>query len=236
MQGRIMRISFHLIMATATALVAVAPAALAQDASDPTRYVMRYIEVAPSAKDQGADLVKKLAAESKKDAGVMRFDVVQRTAPANQFLTIEIWKDQASLDAHMAAAHTKQFLDAVKPLLLAPIDDRPCIALDVAPMEAGGPRAVYVITHVDVIPPSREAAVGMLHTAAAAARKEKGNLGFDVVQQTARSNHFQVIDIWSSAKAEDEHEVAADTKELRGKLLPLGGALYDRRWYRPLGG
>lgn len=229
-----MRSSVHLISAMAAILCAAMPAAHAQNASDPTLYVMRYIEVAPASKDQGADLVKKLAAESRKDAGLMRFDALQRTAPANQFLTFEVWKDQASLDAHMGAAHTKQFLDGIKPMLLAPIDDRPCIALDVAPSPAGT-AAVYVVTHVDVIPPSREAALGMLHSAAAAARKEKGNLGFDAMQQTARSNHFQVVDAWSSAADEDAHEIAPETKELRSKLLPLGGALYDRRWYRPLG-
>ncbi len=165
---------------------------------------------------------------------MLRFDALQRTAPANQVATFETWKDQQALDAHMAAAHTKKFLDAVAPLLLAPIDDRPCIALDVAPSQSPGGNALYVVTHVDVIPPSRDSAVTMLKAAASTSRKERGNLGFDVLQQTARSNHFQVVDVWNNRKAEDTHEIAPETKDLRSKLLPLGGALYDRRWYKAL--
>jgi quinol monooxygenase YgiN len=233
-----MRFSQHLIPAVTAILIAAfalaAPSARAQNATDPTLYVMRYIEVMPGSKDDGAALLKKLATESRKDDGALRFDVLERTAPQNQFVTLETWKDQKALDAHMGAAHTKQFLAAIAPMLIAPIDERPCIAIDVAPTQAVGSNAVYAITHVDVIPPSRESAVGMLKSAASASRMEHGNLAFDVLQQTARTNHFQVVDIWNNKKAEDAHQIAAETKDLRGKLLPLGGALYDRRWYRAL--
>jgi quinol monooxygenase YgiN len=229
-----MRPLFLLMLPVAAAMLMAAPAARAQNASDPTIYVVRYIEVMPGSKNQGADLLKQLATESRKDAGALRFDVLQRIAPANQFAIFETWKDQQALDTHMGADHTKKFLDAVTPLLIAPIDDRPCIAIDAAPAQSAGGSAVIAITHVDVIPPSRDSALVMLKSAASASRMEKGNLGFDVLQQTARSNHFEVVDGWNNRKAEDAHEMASETKDLRAKLLPLGGALYDRRWYRSL--
>ena len=73
-----------------------------------------------------------------------------------------------------------------------------------------------------------------LKAAAEASRKESGNLAFDALQQSARTNHFEVVEVWKNRKAEDAHEIAPETKDYRAKLAPLIGARYDRRWYRPL--
>jgi len=228
-----MRQAFHLMLALLPFWLAGAPAARAQTAADPTVYVVRYIEVMPAAKQQGADLLKQLADASHKEAGVLRFEVLQRTAPASQFATFEIWKDQASLDAHGAAAH-KQFLGAVQPLLIAPVDDRLCIGIDVAPPPSSAGRALYAITHVDVAPPNRDAGTALIRSVAGPSRKESGNLAFDFLQQSARTNHFEVVEIWADQKAVDAHEINAATKDYRAKVQPLLGAHYDRRWYEQL--
>jgi quinol monooxygenase YgiN len=227
-----MRQAFHLMLALVPLMLAGAPSARAQAASDPTVYVVRYIEVMPAAQEKGAGLLKQLADASRKEAGVVRFDVLQRTAPASHFATFEVWKDQASLEAHTAAAH-KQFLDAVQPLLIAPVDDRPCIGFDAAGQSAAG-SALYAITHVDVAPPNREAGIALIKAVAGPNRKENGNLGFYALQQTARTNHFEVVEIWKDQQAEDAHEVDAATKDYRAKVQPLLGAHYDRRWYKSL--
>jgi quinol monooxygenase YgiN len=227
-----MRQVFQFMLALAPLWLAVAPVAHAQNAADPTVYVVRYIEVMPAAQEQAAGLIKKLADASRKEAGVVRFDVLQRAAPANQFATFEVWKDQVSLDAH-GAAH-KQFLDAAQPLLIAPVDDRLCIAIDTAPPQAGGEGAIYAITHVDVAPPNRETGIALLKSVAGPIRKENGNVAFDALQQSARTNHFEVVEIWKDQKAEDAHEIEAATKDYRAKVQPLLGAHYDRRWYKSL--
>jgi quinol monooxygenase YgiN len=228
-----MRQALQFMLALAPLCLAAAPVAHAQNAGDPTLYVVRYVEVMPAGQEQAAGLLKKLADASRKEAGVVRFDVLQRAAPANQFATFEVWKDQASLDAHGAAAH-KQFLDAAQTLLIAPVDDRLCIAIDVAPPQPGADGTIYAITHVDVGPPNRDAGIALLKTVAGPSRKENGNLAFDALQQTARTNHFEVVEIWKDQKAEDAHEIDAATKDFRAKVQPLLGAHYDRRWYKPL--
>jgi quinol monooxygenase YgiN len=228
-----MRQVFKLMLALVPFWLASAPAVQAQNAADPTVYMVRYIEVAPGGQEQAAGLLKKLADASRKEGGVMRFDVLQRSAPANQFATFEIWKDQASLDAHAAAAH-KQFLDAAQPILIAPVDDRLCLATDVAPLQPDAAGSIYAITHVDVGPPNRDAGIALLKSVAGPGRKESGNLAFDAMQQTARTNHFEVVEIWKDQKAEDAHQIEAATKEFRAKIQPLLGAHYDRRWYKPL--
>jgi quinol monooxygenase YgiN len=225
---------FVRVMLSTAAAAFIAVPAYAQSAGPSPAYVLRFFEVAPGAQKQGADLLKPLAEASRKEAGAQQFTVLQRTAPGNQFLIFEIWKDQQALDAHMAGAAVKQFVDGVTPLLLAPIDDRPCLATDAAPFEAPGGRTVYAVTHVDVGPPNREKAIDILKGAAATVRKETGNVAFDALQQTQRTNHFEVIEAWKNRKDEDSHETAQDTKNYRATLQPLIGARYDRRWYKSL--
>jgi len=228
-----MRQAYHLMLALVPFWLASAPAVHAQTAADPTVYMVRYIEVTPGSDTQGAALVKKLADASRKEAGAMRFEVAQRTSPANQFITFEVWKDQAALDAHNGAAH-KQFLDAVQSVLIAPVDDRPCTAIDVASVQTTTAGAIYAITHVDVAPPNTDAGIALLKSVAGPSRKEGGNLAFDALQQTARKNHFEVVEIWGDQKAEDTHEGNTATKDYRAKVQPLLGAHYDRRWYKQL--
>ena len=210
-------------------LIAAVPAR----AQEGTIYVVRYIEVAPGAEGKTEGLLKQLAQASRKEAGNQRFEILQRVSPANQFATFEIWKDKDAQDAHMAGAN-KSFADAVSASLLAPIDDRPCIAADPASFMPASGQARYVITHVDYAPPQREKGLGFLKTAAEAGKKEAGNLGWGALQQTARNNHFEVVELWKDEKANDTHEMSAATKEFRANVAPLLGAHYDRRWYKAL--
>jgi quinol monooxygenase YgiN len=231
-----MRLS-HLMLAMSLLSAAAALPARAQEAAaNPTLYVVRYIDAAPAAKGQVASLLRQLADASRKDAGVMHFEVLQRLAPSNQFVILEIWKDQPALDAHLAAGHAKQFSDKLQPLLAAPVDGRINLPLAVGPAPAGRANgAIYAVTHVDVNPPNMEEENTALKTLAAASRKEPGNLRFDTtVQQKGRGNHFAVIEVWKDERAADAHATAAHTKAFRATLAPLTGALYDQRWYKGL--
>ena len=70
----------------------------------------------------------------------MRFEILQRTAPSNQFAIVSIWKDQKAYDAHVAAAHTKDFREKIKPHLISAIDDRVHNGMEIAGA-AANPRA-----------------------------------------------------------------------------------------------
>jgi quinol monooxygenase YgiN len=226
-----MRPTLRFVLALVPICLAAATPARAQDA---TIFVVRYIEVAPGDEGKTAGLLKQLAEASRKEAGSQRFDILQRVASPGQFATFEIWKDKEAQDAHLAGASTKSFTDAVQKSLLAPIDDRPCIGADAAALMPASGEARYVITHVDFAPPQREKGLGFLKSAAEAGRKQPGNLGWDALQQTARNNHFEVVEIWKDQKADDEHEALPATKQFRADVQPLLGAHYDRRWYKAL--
>jgi quinol monooxygenase YgiN len=233
-----MRPFAHLLLAMALASLAAMPAARAQDANDPAVYMISYVEVMPSATKQTASLLKALLAASRKEANGLRFEVLQRMAPSSQFGIVEVWKDQAALDAHTAAAHTKQFRDALQPLLLAPVDERLCNAISVSAMPAaGGASSLYAMNHVDIVgpnPANRDAFIPVLKAFSEASRKAAGNLRYDVIQQKTRTNHFQVVEVWKDQKSDDAHEVSTSNRDFRAKLAPAGGALYDQRWYKAL--
>jgi quinol monooxygenase YgiN len=72
-------------------------------------WVLTHIDVFPSGKDEVASMVKQLVADSRKDAGVQRFDALVWDGHANHFHLIEAWSDRKALDAHATADHTRAF-------------------------------------------------------------------------------------------------------------------------------
>jgi quinol monooxygenase YgiN len=85
-------------------------------------YVIAHVDVTPN--PQVAVLLRQLAEASRQESGNLRFDVLQHTMRANHFTVIEAWRSQQALDAHVAAAHTKQYRDALQPLTGSPLDER----------------------------------------------------------------------------------------------------------------
>src|SRR5262245_5714508 len=83
-------------------------------------YVVSYMEAAPAAKEQAADMLKRLAKLSRQEPGSIRFEVLQRVGYPDQFAVLEVWEDIKAQEAHGNAAHTRLFRDKVKPLLRAP--------------------------------------------------------------------------------------------------------------------
>ena len=84
--------------------------------------VIAHVDVAPN--PAVAPMLARLAQASRQEPGNLRFDVLQHTMRANHFTVIETWRDQAALDAHLTAAHTKQYRDEVQPLTGSPLDER----------------------------------------------------------------------------------------------------------------
>jgi quinol monooxygenase YgiN len=209
-----------------------APAVQAQDAA----YVVSYFETMPAAQNEAAALVRGLGEASRKDAGNLRFDVLQRISQPNHFAIIEAWKDAAAQSLHMAGAHVKQFREKLQPLLRSPYDERPHAPMNVGSAQlANATRdAVYVVTHVDFIPPEKENGIAMVKSLAESSRKDDGNLRFEGLQQISRPNHLTLVEVWKDSKALDNHGVTPHMKSFREKLSPVSGSLFDERLYKSI--
>jgi quinol monooxygenase YgiN len=240
-RGEAMRRGFlRLITLGAYALAPVA-AALAQAPAGPPpvpdgpRYVVTYLEVMPTQAAQAKKLVRQFRDTSQREAGNLRAEAMQRIGWPHQFVLLEAWKDQVSVDGHGKASTTTEFREKIKAIQNAPLDERTHFPLSVASLPARFDRsAVAAVTHVDVIPPQRENGTALTKQLAEDGRKDPGNLRFEAVVQTNRQNHFTVVELWRDRKAAEAHSMATHTRAYREKLAPASGALYDERFYKPL--
>lgn len=221
-------------MLFALLLTALLPAgAAAANAEDAIVYGATYVEVAPGAAAQGLALLQALAAASRKEDGNLNFRVVQERDRPSRFVALDAWKDRAALEAHRKAKAYAEFNEKLMPIRAAPPDERVHNGRATAErMPAPSRGSVWVVTHVDVPPPSKDACIAELKTLAEASRKDAGNLMFGVVQQTSRPNHFTVLEVWQDEKAFDAHAVAEHTKKFRAALGPMLGAPHDDRVYK----
>jgi quinol monooxygenase YgiN len=87
-------------------------------------YVITHIDVTGQFKDDAIVMMKKLAAESRREGGAERYDVWQQNNRLNHFTVTEIWKDQPALDAHNLAAGTREFRETLGRMMGALYDDR----------------------------------------------------------------------------------------------------------------
>ena len=119
------------------------PAAHAQAPAPPPvpdgpRYIVVYLEVMPTATAGAVTLVRRFRDATRKEAGNLRAEALQRIGQLNQFVLLEAWKDQAAADAHAKAAATAQFRDKIKAIQNAPIDERTHFPLSVGPIRGKG--------------------------------------------------------------------------------------------------
>jgi quinol monooxygenase YgiN len=87
-------------------------------------YVLTHVDVFPAGKDQTIELLKQLAEASRKEAGNLRFDVLQQDGRANHLPLVEAWRDGDAQRAHAMAEHTRAFRAKLVPLQGALYDER----------------------------------------------------------------------------------------------------------------
>jgi len=88
-------------------------------------YVISHVDLVGPNVPVGTKLLQQYAADSRKDKGFERIEVLDQISRPNHFSVVELWDSQADFDAHLAAEHTVQFRHQIDPLLGSPYDERP---------------------------------------------------------------------------------------------------------------
>jgi len=224
----------HIVLRSLLALallVAGVSAAVAQDAL----YVVTYVEAAPASAAQARALIAQYAKGVRQEPGNVQGVPLQRIGAPNHFAIVEVWKDKDAQAAHTAAASTQAFRGSLDPLLRSPYDERTHVAINVAPVaKSPSSGAVYVVTHIDIFPPSQAAGLEQIRALADESRKDDGSVRFDALQQTSRGNHETLVEAWASAAAVDAHGAAEHVRQFRRKLFPISRGLYDERLYQAI--
>ena len=138
------------LAAMAASFGIMAPSAQAQAPAPPPpppdgpRYIVTYLEVMPTARADAITLVRQFRDATRKEAGNLRAETLQRIGQLNQFVLLEAWNDQAAAEAHFKATATVQFRDKIKAIQNAPIDERVHFPLSVGPIPVKGGGAAIV--------------------------------------------------------------------------------------------
>jgi quinol monooxygenase YgiN len=225
-----MRLS-ALIFGLAVTALTTSSVSRAEDAVNASVYLVTYFEVVPSEAVQIADRVRQYADASRNDDGNAALDAFEEIGRPNRFAIVEAWREKKTEEVHGASAAASGFRDKLQPLLVSPLDIQPSGGRSVM-TGRGTTDAIYVLTHVDVVPTGKDQGIFLVKELAEASRKDPGNLRFDVLQQDSRPNHFTLVEAWRDHETFDANVTAAPTRDFRQKLTSLSGALYDERLYQ----
>ena len=131
---------------------------------------------------------------------------------------------------------TRALIESLTDDLIAPPDQRSNREFDeitTAPGQRVDARAnFYVVTHVDIAPPDQSQIETALRKLAAAARQSNGNLGFEILQQIDRPNHFNLISAWIGESPFRTFTSSTAARQFRQTVGPLLGSPYDERLFR----
>jgi quinol monooxygenase YgiN len=88
-------------------------------------YVVTHVDVAGGANlGEPAGILREFAADSRKDPGCVRFELVQQVDRLNHFTIVSVWRTREAFEAHTGAAYTKRFRERIQPFLGSPFDER----------------------------------------------------------------------------------------------------------------
>jgi len=196
--------------------------------ADTLFYSVSYVEVATSGASRNAAIaaMKDYMTASRKESGFVRYELFEQADRPGHFVAIETWQEQKAFDARNASLQ-KQLATSLQALRTSDIDQRPYKTLTSARAASTNKQTVFVITHIDVSPSPQVAS--LVQRLAADSRNDEGNLRFDVLLHTMRSNHFTVIEAWRDRKALEAHAAAAHTRQYRDELGPFLGSPLDER-------
>ena len=88
-------------------------------------YVVIHVDIAPGPAGLAGPtkLLQDFAADTRKDPGCVRVDLLQQDR-RNHFTLVEAWQTREAFEAHTAAEHTKRFREKINSDLGSPFDER----------------------------------------------------------------------------------------------------------------
>jgi quinol monooxygenase YgiN len=195
---------------------------------------LTFIEVTFTARGHAAGVLRQHANVAREQqASPGRIILMQEISRPERFVVLE--RETVAV-VRAAQTDTHALIDGLADDLIAPPDQRLNREFDEAgslPGQRVDARAnFYVVAHVDVTPQNRAGVETSLLKIAAVARHSDGNLGFEVLQQTDRPNHFNLVSAWlgeSLFRAFASSSPARDFRQTIGSSL---GSPYDERLLR----
>ncbi len=215
-------------------LLAAAPAR----ADDPI-YLVQYIDVSVAGQGAAAKAIEQARMAGRKADGNLSFDAYEEAGRSTRFVIVSLWRDQKAADAYGASATMKTLRDKLEPVRVTPFDQRwltvmggDAVGTTPAGRPVAGKGAVYVVTHMDSIPPFKDKAAEFLKQLGDASVKQPGVVRYQVLVQTNRPNHFKLLEVWADQRAFAAHVASKEAKQFRELVQEGTGSPYDERLYK----
>lgn len=109
------------ILLACIGLPLVAPA---QQKAEERLYIVTYVDVFPEFAADTVSALHEFEADSRKDPGSVRFEVLQDTSRTNHFTIVEAWQSRKAYESHLKLDHSKKFRERLQPHLGSPYDER----------------------------------------------------------------------------------------------------------------
>ena len=93
-------------------------------------HVVATIPTDPAASDAVRAGLADLIAATRAEEGCLAYAAYESSAVPGTYVTVEEWREQADLDAHMQTPHIAQAFDTLGPVLLGEVVVHPLRALD----------------------------------------------------------------------------------------------------------
>jgi quinol monooxygenase YgiN len=111
-------------LAVTCILIGLCVPARAQESGEKL-YVVTHVDVlGPTGAADAAKLLHQFAADSRNDAGSVRFEVLRDPNRLNHFTMVEVWRSRQDFETHLATSHARAFRDKLQPMLGSPFDER----------------------------------------------------------------------------------------------------------------
>ena len=115
---------FTITFLAAALFIGLLRPAIAQDADERLNVVTHIDVLGPNGAAEAAKMLHEFAADSRKDQGSVRFEVLRDPNRLNHFSVVEVWRTRQDFESHLAAGHTKTFREKLQPMLGSPFDER----------------------------------------------------------------------------------------------------------------
>lgn len=99
------------------------------------------------------------------------------------------------------------------------------------PAMAQTTQPIVAVAHVDFIPDNLAQGLPALQQFAQQSRSDPGVWSFTLITWAPTTNHFQLVGVFSSLAAYQNHVQSPHTIAFRAAIQPSIGALYDERIY-----
>jgi quinol monooxygenase YgiN len=194
------------------------------------QYAITYVELQPRQANVGRTLLDRLTFDSLDIAGVINFSSVRQIGRANKFILVGRWTSPEAYQAYKLSPTWTTFFARVQPLLVAPLDERPGFLLKGGePGPRGWTTGVVIVTHLDIIPNFVDQAVPVLRKFVEESQSDPGVVVFKMLSWTPTTNHFQLVEVFETQRAFDDHITAPHTIAFRQAIQAFIGAPYDER-------